>query len=478
MKSIFALLLGLLLPLPTLAMELSSWQKTNDGTLTFLLLYSQQGKYYVEEFVQPKHSLQDRTQSLSFATKELALAQYQSLSAGFEQGPPPPPESGSLRTFVGKIWPTKNQWDLEWEKKYEFWVKTNFHADFYAENQIATDCADAAIALRWIFSRIHYLPAAQTLAGSGYLFTNEMQKDSWKNLPTHEDWRADQKFRAALNYILNNTYTHSLMKDLYPIAIRPESFRPGTVILNLYDLGTGHTEVIADVSADGSNPEPIRVLASDVPRSVRQLYDYPIQDWGKFPVRNQFGFHRFRWPVQSQSRTILKPEMQMPFFSEEQFSEAFRRERASLTDVIIYRLYPNWSPDYSAFMRSLVNQTLQRLQTRVKIVSDGYEFCWQNDCTEGTAGWEAWSTPSRDRAILRLVDKINDTYSGWECDRNCRNMLLEQMDTPIVTLESGTFRFRDALSVWANGSYSSDPRDPVPVRWGFPGIQSLPPTQK
>ncbi len=458
-------------------MDVLSWKKGKDGSTTYLLLYSEQRKFYVEEFFQPQNGLQNRTHSFSYASKQLALEKYRFLGKGFHQGNPPPPPSSFAIANNGPIWPAQFQWDLAWEKNYEAWVKANFHADFFIENQIATDCADAAIALRWIFSRIHFLPAAQTLAGSSFLFTNEMVHDLWRDLPTHEDWRQDQRFRAALDYILKNTYTHSLMKDLYPIAIRRDSFHPGTVILNLYDQETGHTEIIADLATDENAPEPIRVLASDVPRDVRRLNEYPMQDWGLFPIRRKSGFHRFRWPVQTPNGPTLQPEDQMPYFSEEQFSESFARERPTLTEAVIYRLFPRWNPDYSLFMRSLVEQTLQRFQARVKIVSDGFTYCSRNDCAEGTAGWEAWSTPSRDQAILRLVGKINNTYRNVACDRNCRNMLLSRMNTPILQIGTVTIHLREALETWGNLEYSSDPRDPIAVRWGLNQIQGLPPSR-
>lgn len=473
MKKLYLFFLVFLLPSQSWAVELRSWKQAQDGSLTYVIMHSESGVYFVEQFFQPKGSLQDRTLSFSYSNKKVAHKKYTELSKGFHRTTPPVPEmEPSTQTDPGVIWPTRNQWNLDWEKRFEAWVKSDFHANFFLDHQISTDCADAAIALRWIFSRIHYLPAAQSLAGSGFIFSNEMMRDLWKDVPSHEDWKQDQRFRAGLDYVLKNTYTHSLMRDLYPIAIDRNSFHPGTILLNLYDEYTGHTEIISDLNLEEVSPEPIRILASDVPREIRKLNEYPLQDWGNFPTRGKSGFHRFRWPMRTPLGFRLQPEESMPYFSLEQFSEAFAKERPTLTETVIYRLYPDWDPDYASFLRSLVNLVIQRLEARVKIVEDGYQFCRRNDCSEGTAGWESWSTPSRDAAISRIVQRINKTYQDSSCDRSCRDVLLSQMGKTLFRLGNKNVTLKMALEIWANRKYSSDPRVSIEKRWGFSSTYS------
>jgi hypothetical protein len=96
--------------------------------------------------------------------------------------------------------------------------------EFFYKNKVATDCADVAIAARWIFARIHKMPAAQTLAEPNVLFSNESFRNAWSDLPTHEDWTQDQLFRVALDYVLDNTYTHTLWKDSCSIHISQPTF--------------------------------------------------------------------------------------------------------------------------------------------------------------------------------------------------------------------------------------------------------------
>jgi hypothetical protein len=459
-------LLFLFLPLHTYAEELSSWNKNRDGSYSYVVLHSESGKYYVEEFYQKKGDLQDRTKSGSYSTFKKAKEKFDELSKGFHKGIPKFPPIQKME-FDSPIWLATKEWNWEWEKKYEDWIRNSVTADFFLTHEIATDCADASFALRWIFARMNFLPTGQTLAGSGILFTNESNRALWQDLPTHEDWRQDQKFRAALEYLLKNTYTHSLMKDLYPIAISKEALIPGTVILNLYDLETGHTEIVADISSEENSPEPIKILASDVPKEVRRLNEYPLQDWGGFPVVEHSGFFHFRWPVKTAMGWVLTPEELMPEYSLEQFHPSFSEEKPTLTEAVIYRLFPNWQPNYSAFLRSQVEQVLQRLRARVKIVEDGFSFCSSNPCEEGTAGWEAWSTPSRDKAIARLVNRINRTYQDPLCSRACRRELLDRLSSPIVRVGEKNIDLKLALNIWATSSYSYDPKDSIPHRWGL-----------
>lgn len=48
------------------------------------------------------------------------------------------------------LWRPKNTWSAEWEEKYNQWVEANFDEEFFVKKNLATDCADAAIMLRWI----------------------------------------------------------------------------------------------------------------------------------------------------------------------------------------------------------------------------------------------------------------------------------------------------------------------------------------
>ena len=53
-----------------------------------------------------------------------------------------------------------HRWNDAYEVKFGDWVKENVDKDFFVRHDIVTDCADAALAVRAIFARIHHLPVS------------------------------------------------------------------------------------------------------------------------------------------------------------------------------------------------------------------------------------------------------------------------------------------------------------------------------
>jgi hypothetical protein len=122
-------------------------------------------------------------------------------------------EKNNDKSFGGKknqyIWAAKNQWSEEWETKYSKWLQEEVTANFYQRYKIPTDCADALVGLRWIFSRINSLPVANTVADSGNLFGNFSMKKDWKKYDTAEKWNEDELFLVALDFVMNLTSTRT-----------------------------------------------------------------------------------------------------------------------------------------------------------------------------------------------------------------------------------------------------------------------------
>lgn len=202
----------------------------------------------------------------------------------------------SLNTKAS-VWVAQNQWDQNWEKRYSEWVASSVTPQFFVQNNIATDCADAAISLRWIFARTNSLPAASTTSSS--LLSN--LSSQWDHLKTAPDWQSDERFRKALHAAINSTDTRTLFKDLYPIKLNSRSLVPGAVFINATSV-SGHAEWISKTSFDGMN-NPIMFFSSTVPQRVRETLVYPFMKT-KWPVRTDNGFMRFRWAVQSQGHDL------------------------------------------------------------------------------------------------------------------------------------------------------------------------------
>lgn len=447
------------------------WKELPNNEIQFWIFHQEKGLYFVDEFKKAPNRFQEKIKSISFKDIDKALEAYEKIKAISSATAPL-----KLRTdpefyteITGSVvWETKYQWNESWEIKFKDWLEANADSNFLKRYGIATDCADVAFAFRWIFSRISGLPAGNHLMGSNQIFTNESMLVGWKYLPTNSLWYRDQRFLAALNYVLNNTYTHSLMGDAYPIAINKNSLNGGSFFLNLYDSETGHTQFIPSVILDPSHPEPIRILASTVPKAVRDLEEYGFQGYGDTPNEGVTGFIRFRWPVKTSSGWALERAERMPNYSLEQFSSDFMNGYDDVAIAAIYRMMPNWSPDYKKALKSRVELLIRRFQSRVKVVTDGYNYCsTHGGCREGSSSWEIWSTPSRDLALENLGINVTDLYWNSSCDVSCKNELSSKLGTVITTVNGRRISLGDAMIIWENEEYSSNPNDSIPARWGI-----------
>jgi hypothetical protein len=355
-------------------------------------------------------------------------------------------QTGGHRLAAGTIWPVTAAWNAEWEQKFSDWIANETGPEFFLRHQIATDCADAAYAFRWIFARMHGLPAADHLSVTGDLLTNETLLPEWESLATAPDWQDDQRFRAALNYLLDNTYTHSLMEDLYPVSVDRAGTRPGTIFLHLYNAETGHTEILYQIK-ENNHPSPLRMLASNVPRTVRELSEYGMLDWGSLPRDGESGLLRFRWAVKADTGWSLLPAQSMPNFSPEQFDPRFADGYLNFVDAVTHKLLPDWKPDSAAVMREKAKTLLAKLTARVKIVADGFQHCsaTPGGCPEGGADWETWSTPSRDAAIGRLVHEVQDLADDSMCSPGCAFEFAQFKRRQLLEIERRTYSVEDAL---------------------------------
>jgi hypothetical protein len=365
------------------------------------------------------------------------------------------------------LWIATKEWNAQWEQEFGNWVGTNFSAHFMSDYNLATDCADVAYTLRWIFARIHKLPMASRLGGSGQLFTNESMKKEWDKLPTHEDWHKDQRFLQALKYILNNTYTHTLMKDSYPVGINTTDLTPGTHHLQLYE-SSGHTMIVDSVNAP--NKLPITMLYSTVPQTVRELMSTFFQAY-ESPELYKSGFYKIRWVQKKQDQWVLLDAKSIPGYSEKQFHlNTDDTEKQTPYFLKVYRLL---NPNFSFQM--MLEQSLKELETRIRdriqIVEAGFQFCQSNNCAPGSAGDEDWSTPSRDKRLMQLHDSLNiatqmlnqtepELYQKWI------PLLLDFAQKKQFDIAHESFSLSQIITALLHQLAQSDPRVSVTQRWG------------
>ncbi|MGB0849057.1 MAG: hypothetical protein ACPGSM_20155 [Thiolinea sp.] len=223
------------------------------------------------------------------------------------------------------VWDAENEWDEQWERRYQLWVKTQWTDDIFMNPakpvyyKYATDCSDASYAMRLIFAYEHKLPfVVNDPARRGKLITNK--KSTW-------DGKANGiRVRKFLEYIADVTSTKSLADDTYPVALN--DIKPG----DIYVAPGVHSYQIVNVTDTGI----AEVMASTTPRKERFLLRTP-----SFPFyvpeskKLHDGYRRFKSP-----KNIRKSAKKQPGYSDEQFKLAkdLEFDYVKFTDVIAKKL--------------------------------------------------------------------------------------------------------------------------------------------
>lgn len=235
--------------------------------------YEEEDRWFLKELLIRPGKLQEEVNSFVFDSKA-AMKQFKIKNYNHQSSAKHKSILFFRNTEVAtkSLWKVTEKWDLNWEEKFIKWLEKDFNKDFFVKHQIVTDCADAAFALRWIFARMNGLPAANTMAGSHLLFTQDSMKQEWTLIPTAENWYEDKLFLTGLEYILRHAFTGTLGIDGYPIEMSPDAFRVGTI-----HLDGVHTMIISKIDFFGKGA-PIWKLSSTVPAEIRVLYEEIMLD--------------------------------------------------------------------------------------------------------------------------------------------------------------------------------------------------------
>lgn len=417
------------------------------ASLHFTEIYPDQDVWRVDHFEASPGKLQDLVESRTFPTQ----IEAKEFSDGVKTTTKSKFNFTSIEFGTSPLWTVTQEWNQDWEDKYAEWVGTTFTATFFEENKLATDCADAAYALRWIFARNNGLPAAATLSGSGVFATHLSAKAEWQSLPGHKEWQKDKRFLTALNWLLNMVFTKTLYMDTYPVEINRSTIKPG--LINL--LG-GHTEIFNQVSY---HPDelPMGLLSSTMPRAIRVLAARPFLDsWRQSPANG--GLLRFRWPTKTKAWAMV-PKTAMPFYSIEQYDEKLCEDEPRFAFCIIKKLGMAFSPEL--IVSKLQEGIVDTVNQRAGVVQDGFNFCQVNDCSPGTNAWEDWSTPTRDARLLATLKAasttasevgLSDTFNKWLANTK-------------VAATNNKLTYGQLIQRLESNFVSSDPRDEVESRW-------------
>jgi hypothetical protein len=354
-----------------------------------------------------------------------------------------------------QVWEVGDRrWTVEEERRFEKWVEETITEDFFIRYQIPADCADAVYAIRWIYARINHLPAAATTREGRWI--GHWSTD-WKHLPTHPEWYMDERFLAALHYLLLMTWTGTLPFDTYPVRISSDSVTPGTLFL----VTESHTGMIGHVFLDGSHAHPLQTWESGLPVRIRKLsMGYFFSAKPESSARS--GLVKFRWPVSENGEWKYLSVQEHPFYSEEQYTTDFCKGSVDFVEAVARRIDPTNYPPMEKLVK-MMGTTTRYLKERIPIVLTGYEQCHNGDCPDGSEGWEIYSTSGRDGIIVSLMDHLSKIIESNHLDRGMVKGLMQAIPIDISKNRSITLYQVYQNYLWL----SSDPEHSIEARWGL-----------
>ncbi len=352
------------------------------------------------------------------------------------------------------------RWTAEEEQRFAKWVEETITEDFFIRYKIPTDCADAVYAIRWIYARMSYLPAAATTR-EGRLI-GHWSKD-WRHLPTHPEWDKDERFRAALLYLLPKTWTGTLPLDTYPVRIAPDSVTPGTLFL----VTESHTGMVARVVRDGSHAHPLQTWESALPVKVQKLnlrYFFST----KPDAKGRSGLVKFRWPVSKNGEWGYLPVEEHPFYSEEQYAPDFCENSADFAETVGRRIDSTEYPPMEKMVR-VIGTVIHSVRERASMVLAGFEACQNGGCPESSEEWETHCTAGRDALLISLLDHLSEIIESDHLHREIAKRVMAAVSVEISENRSVTLYHVYQNRLWL----SHRPDDSIDARWGLKKCETI-----
>lgn len=424
-------------------------------------IYEENEKFFVDEFLTREGAVDQRISHNVFTSQHLRNEFIRNKKKNISSGKSIIVNRDYDIVSSKNIWTVKNNWTLDWESKYSQWVKENFHQNFFLNHNISTDCADVAFVLRWIFARIHSLPAANTLAGSGKIFSQDNFIRKWKRLKRDTLWYKDEVFLAALEYLKNSTYTKTLKLDTYPVKLSKDAFREGVIQLN-----PTHVRVISQIIYDGSGV-PILKQYSTRPTAIRPMAKEVMLNFKAIP-ESDGGFVKFRWPIKSKRNWKLVNGKDMSWFSKDQYQTKFLDGSVNFTNYLMDTL--GIKKNARATISSMLGAVKEFVNQRDEIVAQGYEYCQQYSCDLGTIAYDDWSTPSRDKRVVEFFNKIDKLIGeNTEIDPSLKDFYIDLKSNTFVDLQYAQIglTMMEVEKLFRDSYLSYDPRDLIAYRWAM-----------
>lgn len=370
----------------------------------------------------------------------------------------------SLRNLSGRphsgLWtPVKNFWTLADEKDYTDWFTANVTSDFNKGTNLLADCADVGLLFRWAYAHDKKLPVANTLGGTGKLFGHFSSSAAWDNLPTDPDWRKDERFKAAMSYLFDNSFTHTLVSDLYPTEINTQFVHPGSLYMIIRQQ-SGHTQTIFKFDQANSG---MRSLWGNEP-AREDIYESWLM-WEP-AVKNVFG--SWRWPTLVQGQWRLTRAENMVGYSLEQFVK-----REEFQDEGVFEIWVLSKVGMLDFaegkLKRQMGTVMDALRYRKSVTALGAAICGFVHCDPNGPDADSYGTTSRDGRLKQAqVDLLQTIEQMGGMDAEAIKKVMDELGVLQVFIAGYNLTFKDFIfSKDQMFAIQSDANLTFRERWGL-----------
>ncbi len=458
------------------------WVNQNLKTRTFLAVENANNGVTLKKYFQVKGEYQERIETTLYknidsahqSINQIHFKKVRSLDLWAAQTSHRKITETDKGFFGGRnnhvIWETKNQWSDDWELKYAQWLQSNVHEDFFQKFRLPTDCADALVGFRWIFSRINYLPVANTLADTGELFGNFSMFRKWHKLETSANWYEDELFLTALNYIMDLTSSHTVVNDGYPVRIDRTGLLAGSYIIT-QNHGSGHAKIINETHFDEVTELPFYTLASTTPRAVRALVreTFVDQEW---PTHLSKEILAFRWPVLKNSKWILQAPEAHSRYSVEQYDLKLRESYPAFISFVLSRVKESYDP--VKLVAAGAKEISNYANLRIDVVNQGAIACKNNACPPNSDGYKNWSTVNRDEKLLKKFTELDILVNEFEAiSPGLFDFWINQLRNTKIIVHGIEISLSNIRYLFEHKFTSVDPNLSPAERWGLDSTKAL-----
>lgn len=411
----------------------------------------------------------------------------------------------------GTVWDSPNYWDQTWENKFSEWMKTKVQRDIFKNpnskwNGTKTDCADAAYAMRIIFSSENGLPFKMKNPSGSRIEEGETAKFLTNETEAFDSHEAGAKrVIRFIEYIGDSVGTeHLAYHDSYSTTV--ESINPGHIYIYEYGFGTTrHTYVVKDRMIDGN----LVLFYSTVPKAPRKL----ARKKGMPSAFNgrPWGFKKFKQPHYYDVDFVYTEET---FKSNEQYDLLKKIGRSGLMKFFKKMLQLEEENLTNALSRYLGN-ACDALKDRQEVVNVTQTYLAQKGgrCMN-KAEYYDYSTPGRDKNLIDTLEKLkeswinvlisnrsddvpvflanalnfftgkrvnergdledlgrNETNGLADLNKLCQISFEHKSKSYSLNLKDFYSRYNDK-TIWGRRKLSPHPNDPVLLRWGIKAKKS------